>query len=195
MVLLGCHKEAAPVPVAPPSLPERTGVIHRGEKNLTLLGPDLTVGSAAPDFTVVAQDFAPVSLKDFAGKALILSVVPSIDTPVCEAQTGRMAAEEAKLPPGVALLTVSRDLPYAQKRFLSENHFTTKMASDYKDAAFGKAWGLLIKETGLLARSVWLVDSSGKIAYREFVQQQGTEPNYDALLAAVAKLEGAAGQK
>jgi thiol peroxidase len=189
VALFSCSKESPPSAPPAPTLAERAGVVSRGEKELTLLGPDLAVGSPAPDFAVIAPDFTPVRLADFAGKTLIVSVVPSIDTPVCEAQTGRMAAEEPKLPPDTAILTISRDLPYAQKRFLTDNHFTTRMASDFKEGAFGKSWGVLIKETGLLARSVWVVDQTGKIAYREYVKQQGTPPNYDALFDAVAKLK------
>jgi thioredoxin-dependent peroxiredoxin len=194
--LVACSKET-PAPKAAPAaaIEERSGVIYRDDKALTLLGPDLAVGSAAPDFTVVGPGFEEVHLKDFAGKTVILSVVPSIDTPVCEAQTGRLASEEPKLPPNTALLTVSRDLPYAQRRFLSDNRLSTRIASDYKEGTFGRAWGVLIKETGLLARSVWIIDKSGKVAYRELVNQQGTPPNYDALFAALAKLEGASAQK
>jgi thiol peroxidase len=97
-----------------------------------------------------------------------------------------MTDAEAQLPDGTALLTVSRDLPMAQQRFVEELKIETAMASDYDGGGFGSGWGLAVKETGLLARSVWIIDADGRIAYRELVANQATEPDYDALLAALA---------
>ncbi len=169
--LCGCQRDGG-APRMPEHVDtERPGVITKNEKPLTLVGPDLVEGSATP----------------------VLSC--SIDTPVCEAQTGRMVAEEATLPPDTALLTISRDTPHAQKRFLEENHFSTKMASDFRDGSFGRGWGVLIKETGFLARSVWVIDKEGKVVYRELVRQQSTPPNYEALLKAVAQLHGSTSMK
>jgi len=172
------HKEPA----------RNTDLIGRGDKALTLLGVQPPVGSKAPDFKLKNTALEPVVLSDYAGKALIISVVPSIDTRVCETQTHRMTEEEKKLPDGVALLTVSRDLPFAQRRFVEENQVKTTMASDYHGGSFGSAWGLEVDENGLLARSVWLIGADGTVRYRELVPDQGSEPDYEALLAALSEL-------
>ena len=168
---------------APP--PERSGVIHRQGAPLTLVGDTPEVGDPAPAFELVGIDMKPVSSGDYAGKLLIVSVVPSIDTPVCEAQTHAIDGARTRVPAGTALLTVSRDLPFAQQRFHGDAVMHTTIASDYKGGGFGRAWGLEVKETGLLARSVWVIGPDGRIKYRELVADQASEPDYEALLAAV----------
>lgn len=170
---------------------ERTGVIGRNGTTQTLLGPDIGVGAPAPAFDLVDADGKPARSVDFSGKVVVLSIVPSIETPVCEAQTGRMAALESELPPGTVLLTVSRDEPAIQKQFLSDNQFETRMISDAADGAFGRAFGLGVKETGLLARSVFVIGKDGKIVYRELVAEQTNEPDYDKMLAALEGLGSA----
>jgi thiol peroxidase len=180
---------ASAAPTAP-SPPERAGVIERKGASRTLVGHELKVGDAAPAFDLVDPQLGRVRSQDLAGKVVLLSVVPSLDTPVCEAQTGHLAGEQDDLPENVVLLTVSRDLPFAQRRFLADNQIDTKMASDFDTAAFGKAWGLYIKETGLLARSLWVIGKDGKIAYRQIVREQASEPEYEpALVAARAAAE------
>jgi thiol peroxidase len=164
---------------------KRAGVITRGGKPQTLVGPELRAGQPAPPFRLVSPQQQPVRSEDFRGAPLVLSVVPSVDTPVCEAQTGRMAQLRARLPAGVRVLTVSRDLPHAQRRFLEENRFDTQLASDHRDGSFGRAFGLHVEETGLLGRSVWVIGGDGVVRYRELVRDQGKEPDYDALVAAV----------
>ncbi len=167
----------------PGPVPDTTK-IHRGDKPLTLLGPTLEVGAQLPDFTVYDGTLQPVKLAQLH-KPLVISVVPSIDTRVCESQTHHVDAMIDALPPGTEVYTVSRDLPFAQTRFTEEAHTRVKMASDYRDGSFGKLMGLEVGESGLLARSVWVVGSDGKIAYRQLVDDQGTEPELDPVIAAV----------
>jgi thioredoxin-dependent peroxiredoxin len=170
--------------------PERTDVVRRGEKPLTLVGKTLDVGDAMPAVTLAGEKLAPIDLAALKGKVVVLSVVPSIDTPVCESQTHHMSDAIAQMPAGVEVLTVSRDLPFAQARFAQEAMTKTKMASDYHGGTFGRAFGLEIKEVGLLARSMWVVGKDGKIAYREIVGDQGNEPSYEPMLEAVKRAAG-----
>jgi thiol peroxidase len=133
---------------------ERVGVITRRGNPLTLMGDELRVGDAAPEFVVLDNDLSPVTLSPFRGKVCIISSVPSLDTPVCDTETRRFNEEAGKLGDEVVILTVSMDLPFAQKRWCGlagVDKVTT--LSDYRDAAFGKAYGVLIKELRLLARS------------------------------------------
>ena len=172
--------------------PERTDVIHRGDgRTLTLLGPTLDVGAPMPDVAVIANEkLEPLQLGSLKGKVIVLSVVPSIDTRVCESQTHHVSAAIEQMPAGVEVYTISRDLPFAQQRFAEEAMTKVKWGSDYKGGAFGRAFGLDVKETGLLARSVWVIGKDGKVAYRQIVADQGTEPDIDALVAAVKRAAG-----
>ncbi|MEO8700158.1 MAG: thiol peroxidase [Kofleriaceae bacterium] len=170
--------------------PERTGVITRGGAPLTLVGKTLEVGEAAPAVALVDPKLGTIDLAALRGKLVVLSVVPSIDTRVCESQTHHVSDAIAKLPPGTAVITVSRDLPFAQGRFAEEALTQTQMGSDYHGGAFGRAFGVEVKENGLLARSVWVIKADGTIAYRELVADQTTEPNYDALIAAATQAAG-----
>ncbi|MBS1123301.1 MAG: Redoxin domain protein [Deltaproteobacteria bacterium] len=163
---------------------ERAGAIHRGGAPLTLVGKTLDVGDPMPAVELADPKLGKIDLGALRGKLVVLSVVPSIDTHVCEAQTHKISDAITQMPPGTTVITVSRDLPYAQGRFAQEAMTQTQMGSDYHGGAFGRAFGLEVKETGLLARSVWVIGRDGKIAYRELVEDQGTEPNYDALIAA-----------
>jgi thiol peroxidase len=188
-LLVACAKDSTAK--APPAPPERTDVIRRGDAPLTLVGKTLDVGDPLPDVTVAGGKLEPIKLADLKGKIIVLSVVPSIDTRVCESQTHHISDLMAQMPPGVEVFTISRDLPFAQTRFAEEAMTKTKFGSDFKERDFGRLFGVDVKETGLLARSVWVVGTDGKIAYRELVANQGTEPNYDARLAAVKKAAGA----
>jgi thiol peroxidase len=167
---------------------ERAALIFRHGEPLTLLGPSAQVGAQAPSFSLQGADGAAVELEQFAGKMLVLSVLPSLDTPVCEAQTGRLARAYQRFPSNTELLTVSRDLPFAQRRFAEIKAYPGVYASDARDQSFGKSWGLGVKETGLLARSVWVIAPGGRIIYAELVSEQSSEPNYDALFAAIPGL-------
>ena len=170
------------------STQERQGAVKFKGNPLTLIGSEVKVGAKAPDFQVLAQDLTPVTLASVTGKTLLISVVPSLDTPVCDAQTRRFNEEAAKLP-NVEILTVSMDLPFAQKRWCGASGISrVKVVSDHKDASFGKAYGVLIKELRLLSRSIFLVDGSGTVRYVEYVPEVTSHPNYDAALAATRQL-------
>ena len=176
------------VATAPGSTQERRGVVKFKGNPLTLIGPELKVGSKAPDFQVLTQELSPLNLASVAGKTLLISVVPSLDTPVCDAQTRRFNQEAAKLP-NVHILTVSMDLPFAQKRWCGAAGIDkVKVVSDHKDSSFGKAYGVLINELRLLARAVFVVDAGGTVRYAEYVPEVTSHPNYDAALAAVRSL-------
>ena len=187
VVLIGCSSSSAP-----PAPPERTDLIKRGNAPLTLVGKTLDVGDMMPDAVIYDDKLQPIQLSSLRGKLVVLSVVPSIDTKVCEVQSHRVSDALDLFPKGTEVYTVSRDLPFAQSRFAQEAVMRIKMGSDYKEGSFGKAFGLEVKETGLLARSVWVIGPDGKILYRQIVADQSTEPDYDALVAA-AKKAGAGG--
>jgi thiol peroxidase len=163
---------------------EREGAATFKGNPLTLVGPELKAGDQAPDFEVVDKGMQPVKLSDTAGKTRIFSVVPSLDTPVCDMQTKRFNEEAAKLQ-DVAIYSVSMDLPFAQKRwcdaFAVDN---LAMLSDHKNASFGAAYGTLIKEWRVESRAIFVVDKSGKIRYAEYVKEVADHPNYDAALQA-----------
>ena len=151
---------------------------------LTLLGPGLKQGDKAPDFTVLSGDLSPVTLASSKGKTRLISVVPSLDTPVCDAQTKRFDQEAAKLPPSVEVLTISMDLPFAQKRFCNANSIKVKTLSDFNTASFGENYGVLIKELRLLTRAIFVVGADDRIKYLEIVPEVTNHPNYEKALAA-----------
>jgi thioredoxin-dependent peroxiredoxin len=151
---------------------------------VTLVGNEVKVGDQAPNFKVIANDLSEVTLDDFKNQVLIISVIPSIDTGVCDAQTRRFNEEASKLD-GVKVLTISVDLPFAQSRWCAANGIeNVQTLSDHRDLSFGEAYGVHIKELRLLARSVFVVDSSGKITYKEIVPEVTTHPNYEAAIQA-----------
>lgn len=151
---------------------------------VTLLGNEVSVGDQAPNFTVLANDLSPVTLADTKGKIRILSVVPSIDTGVCDAQTRRFN-EDASTIDNAEVLTVSMDLPFAQKRWCASNGLeNVKTLSDHRDASFGESYGVLIKELRLLARAVFVVDANDKVTYVEYVSEATNHPNYEAAIEA-----------
>ena len=162
---------------------ERSGAITFQGDPLTLIGPELAAGDEAPDALLLANDLSQVSLSSLAGRVRIISVVPSLDTRVCDIQTRRFNAEAAQLGDDVAVLTISMDLPFAQQRWMYlGNVESIQLLSDHRDAEFGLAYGVLIKELRLLARSVFVVDRDGIIRYIEIVPEMTSEPNYDAAL-------------
>lgn len=167
---------------------ERTGAVTFKGSPLTIEGDEVTVGQRAPDFTVTANDMSTKSLSDYKGKAVILSVVPSLDTPVCDTMTRRFNEESSKLGDSVAVLTLSMDLPMAQTRWCATTKSdNVETLSDFKDHSFSKAFGLRIKELGLLARAVYVIDKEGMVKYGQIVTEVTDEPNYSAALDA-AKL-------
>ncbi|MBI3011535.1 MAG: peroxiredoxin [Candidatus Omnitrophica bacterium] len=197
---------------------ERHGRVTFKGNPLTLIGPEVKVGSQAPGFQVLGQDLSPISLASFKSKTLLISVVPSLDTPVCDAQTRRFNQEAAALPteagtpaaslgeakragvaegsaerrsrrPNVEVLTISMDLPFAQKRWCgSAGVDRVTVLSDHRDASFGTAYGALIKELRLLCRAIFVVDRGGTVRHVEYVSELSAHPNYDAALAALRQL-------
>ena len=168
---------------------ERTGVITFKGNPMTLLGPALKAGDRAPDFAVVDNGLGAVSLATYAGKIKVISAVPSLDTPVCDTETRRFNKEAASLPDIVAVLTISLDLPFAQQRWCGAagiDRVTT--LSDYQERSFALAYGVLIKELKLLSRSIFVVDGANVIRYVQHVPEVTSEPDYDAVLAAVKGL-------
>jgi thiol peroxidase len=164
---------------------ERAGATTMRGNPLTLVGPELKAGEAAPDFSVIDSSLKPVHLADTEGKTRIFSVVPSLDTPVCDAQTKRFNEEAGKLQ-NVDIYTVSMDLPFAQKRFC--NSFAldnVKMLSDHKEGSFGESYGTLIKELRILSRAIFVLGPDNKLKYVEYVPEVADHPNYEAALAAV----------
>ena len=151
---------------------------------LTLVGPELKAGDAAPDFNLVDGSLKPVTLKDTGNHVRIISVIPSLDTPVCDAQTKRFNEEAGKLP-DVSIYTISMDLPFAQKRWCGAfgvDH--VKMVSDHRSGSFGEAYGTLIKDLRILSRAIFVVDKNNNLRYVEYVKEVGDHPNYEAALAA-----------
>ncbi len=168
---------------------ERPGLVTLKGNPFTLLGPELKVGEVAPDFVVTANDLSPVKLSDFKGKVCVISSVPSLDTPVCDTSTRRFNKEATELGSDVVILTVSMDLPFAQARWCGAAGVkNVQTLSDYKDSAFGLAYGLLIKELRLLARAAIVIDKEGKIQYIGLVKEIAEEPDYDAILSVIRKL-------
>src|SRR5256885_11603967 len=162
---------------------ERKGVVTLKGNPLTLVGPEVKPGQRAPDFSGVDTSLQTVRLSDAKGKVLILSSVPSLDTPVCDTETRRFNAEAGKLGAGVEVWTISMDLPFAQKRWCGAAGVNNvKTASDYKKASFGEAWGVLEPGRHLLARAVFVVDQHDTVKYAEYVDNVGAEPNYDAVM-------------
>ncbi len=169
---------------------ERTGLVTLKGNPLTLEGDgEVKVGEKAPDFKVSKSLLEDVSLADFAGKTVVLNVVPSLDTPVCSVQTARFNSEAANLGGDVVILTISMDLPPAQARWCQANSAEAIVtASDYKHHDLGRKYCLNLKEIGLLARAVYVIAPDGTVRHAELVPEVAQEPNYDAALEAVKAL-------
>ncbi|KMJ57040.1 peroxidase [Bacillus sp. LL01] len=156
---------------------------------MTLIGSEVKVGDKAPNFSVLANDLSPVTLENYKGSKKLISVVPSIDTGVCDAQTRKFNEEASKLD-NVKIITVSMDLPFAQKRWCAASGLdNVEIVSDHRDASFGEAYGLLMQELRLLARSTFVVDSNDKVTYVEYVGEGTDHPNYEAAIEAVKAAE------
>lgn len=162
---------------------KRTGLITFQGQPLTLVGPDIKVGDQAPDFEATANDLSPVKLSDYKGKVVVLAAVPSLDTAVCDMETRRFNTEAVHLSDDVVILTLSMDLPFAQKRWCGANGVERVITlSDHKEASFGKAYGVLIEELRLLARAVFIIDREGVVRYVELLKELADEPNYHQAL-------------
>ena len=167
-------------------LPENTldaGKVTAQGKPVTLLGQGLKVGADAPNFKVVDDSFTAITLENYQGQAVLISVVPSLDTGICSLQTKHFNEKVAQQFPGVAMLTISADLPFAQKRFCKAENIdkvTTLSDSVWRD--FGRKYGLIIKDMGLLTRAVFILDKSHKVIYKQLVSSLSTEPEYDSVI-------------
>lgn len=168
---------------------ERTGIVTMRGNPLTLIGNEPKVGEMAPDFVALDNNLSPVHFSSYRGKICILSSVPSLDTPVCDMETRRFNEEASRLGPDVVILTISMDLPFAQKRWCAASGVDkVQTLSDHRDASFGASYGVLIKELRLLARAVFLVDRKGTLQYIQIVKETTSEPDYEAVLSALKKL-------
>ncbi len=168
---------------------ERPGAITMKGNPLTLVGREVQVVEKAPDFEVIANDLSLFRFSALQGKVATICAVPSLDTPTCDIETRWFNEEAARLGPDVEILTISMDLPFAQKRWCGAAGVErVKTYSDHRDAAFGTAYGVLIRELRLLARSVFLVDKGGVVRYVQVVKELSNEPNYDEVLQALGKL-------
>ncbi|MBL7074184.1 thiol peroxidase [candidate division KSB1 bacterium] len=173
----------------PTRIPERKDLVTFKGEPIILLGQGLKVGDKAPEFHVVDNDMNPVKLSDFSGKVVLISVTPSVDTPVCNLQASRFNQLATKVSEDVVILNVSMDLPFALGRWCAATGSEQiKTLSDYQERDFGLKYGLLVKELKLLARSVWLIDSKGVIRYIELVPEMTHEPDYDKALEALKQV-------
>ncbi len=170
---------------------ERKGIIKFQGNPLTLTGNEMRVGDKAPDFTVLNGELKEIGLKDLAGKVKVISVTPSLDTPVCDLQARMFNTEAARLPADVTVLNISMDLPFAISRFCTSAGIDkVKALSDHRDASFGNGYGVLIRELRLLARSIFIIDKDDVIRYIEIVPELSNEPDYEKALGALKKITG-----
>jgi thioredoxin-dependent peroxiredoxin len=168
---------------------ERKGLVTFGGNPLTLIGNEVKVGSKAPDFKVLDKEMKEVKLSDFAGKVKIVSVTPSLDTPVCDLQARTFNKEAQSLSDAAVILNVSMDLPFAIARFCTGAGINNlRTLSDHRDASFGNAYGVLIKELRLLSRSIFVIDKSDVVRYIEIVPEITNQPDYSKALEAARKL-------
>ena len=168
---------------------ERTEQVTMKGNPLTLVGSKIQVGDKAPDTVLLNNDLEPVKISDYRDQICVISSVPSLDTPVCDMETRRFNQEAESLGQDVKILTVSMDLPFAQKRWCGAAGVDRVVTlSDHRDAAFGTAYGVLIKELRLLARAVFIIDREGVIRYIQLVKELTQEPDYDAVLSALKEM-------
>ncbi len=168
---------------------EQAGFVTFKGNRLTLIGKEVNVGQKSPDFVAIDNTLSPVHFSSYLGKVCIISSVVSLDTPVCDNQTRKFNEEADRMASNVIILTLSMDLPFAQKRWCGAAGVDRlQTLSDHRDASFGTAYGVLIKELRLLARAVFLVDQRGILQYKEVVEEVTHEPDYAAVLAALRKL-------
>lgn len=167
---------------------ETKGLVTIGGKPVTIIGKMVKVGQKAPDFTLLDIDMNEVKLSDSKGKVRLLSVVHSVDTPVCDLQTQRFEEEAGKFK-DVVIYTISMDLPFAQSRYCGAHNIKSlKTLSDHRDASFGTAYGVLIKERRLHSRAIFIIDASDTIRYAEYLKEVGQHPDYDKAIQALKSL-------
>ncbi|MDD5518989.1 MAG: thiol peroxidase [Candidatus Omnitrophica bacterium] len=168
---------------------ERNNVVTFKGNPVTLVGDEVKAGQQAVDFKVLAQDLTEKTLGDFKGKVKLIASVPSLDTPICDLEIKRFNDEASGISKDVAIIFISMDLPFAQKRFCQEfNINKIKTLSDHRNADFGLKYGVLIKELRLLARAIFLIDKADTVRYVEYVKEIGAPPNYEAALNAIKNI-------
>jgi len=168
---------------------ERTQLVRMKGNPLTLVGNEVRLGDTAPEFEVLNGNLEPVTLSRFRGKVCVIISAPSIDTPVCDREARRFNEEATRLGDDVVVLAISMDLPFAQKRWCAAAGVENiQLLSDHRDAAFGRAFGVLIKELRLLARTVFIVDRAGTVRYIQYVKETTEEPDYDEVLRALPQV-------
>ncbi len=168
---------------------ERTGVVTMRSNPLTLMGNELKIGSTLPDVELLGNDLSAVRLSSFRGKICVISSVPSLDTPVCDIETRKFNDMAAKLSKDTVILTVSMDLPFAQKRWCGAAGVDKVVTlSDHRKGEFGEAFGVMLKELRLLARAVFIADRNGLVRYAQLVPEITKEPDYEAVMGALKKL-------
>jgi len=169
---------------------ERRGVVTLQGNPVTLLGPEIGVGEKAPDFRLLGTDMKVVELSDSKDKVRLLSVVHSLDTSICDLQTQRFEEEASKLK-DVAIYTISMDLPFAQARYCGAHNIKNlRTLSDHREASFGAAYGVLIKDLRLLSRAIFIIDRDDIVRYVEYVKEVAQHPDYDRALEVLEKVVG-----
>ena len=167
---------------------ERQGVVTFKGNAITLVGPEIKVGRKSPDFRLLATDMTDVRLSDSKGKVKLISVVTSLDTPVCDLQTQRFEEEAGKLK-DVVIYTISMDLPFAQERYCGAHNISNlQTLSDHREASFGIAYGVLIKELRLLSRAIFIIDGNETMRYVEYVKEVTQHPDYDHALETLRRV-------
>jgi thiol peroxidase len=168
---------------------ERPGIVTIHGNPLTLIGDELKAGMPAPESELLDNDLKPVKLSSFRGKVVIITSVPSLDTPVCDIETRRFNDEASRFGPDVQVVVISMDLPFAQKRWCGAAGVqNVKTLSDHRQAEFGQAYGVLIKELRLLARAVFIIDSAGTIQYVQLIKEVSSEPDYEEVVQALQRV-------
>ena len=168
---------------------ENAGIITMKGNPLTLIGKQPKIGEPAPDFEVLNNDLSQVRLSSFQGKICVIASVPSLDTPVCDMETRRFNEEAGMLGPDVTILTISMDLPFAQKRWCGAAGVDKVVTlSDHFSASFGETYGVLIKDLRLLARAIFVLDKDGILQYVQLVKEVADEPDYNEVLGALKNL-------
>jgi thiol peroxidase len=159
-------------------------------KPMSLAGPEIRVGQKAPDFKLLATDFSEVRLSQSRGRIRLLSVVHSLDTGICDLQTKKFEEQAGKFA-DVVIYTISMDLPFAQARYCGANDIKNlKTLSDYRDASFAKAYGVLIEDLRLLSRAIFIIDRDDTVRYVEYVPEVAQHPDYEKAIAALTTLAG-----
>lgn len=167
----------------------RENVVTLGGNPVTLLGKEIKTGDKAPEFTAIKTDNSNITLGDLQNKIKIISVVPSVDTGVCELQTINFNETATELGEDVIVVTISMDLPFAQKRFCGAHGINDSIVvSDHKDASFGLNYGFLMEESRLLSRGVVIIDRKDIVQYVEYVSETSNHPNYDKAIEEAKKL-------